>query len=428
VTGYVLAMSRLGVAAWRRAAALGAALGFSVGLGVLGGGCTTDHEALARQPKPSSGGGGSAGALAGAAAGGVGNTGNVSSQGGRVNPDDEPLGDDVLTIVNGVVDAPSVALCFARLTADGEGTELVGSPLPELPYGAHTILTGLEGISFADDTLVPWALAGDLALVDGLDCAAAVELAAEEEAKVTPSRESGGEGGAGGDGAGAQGGSSGTETAAGGAAGAGGAAAEPEPLEPPVLRARALPAIAAGSMATGRSVLMVLAGCLGGAAYTDVLEQAACGDDYSPSSPSVQPLVVKMSRKVGFDKVGLQGVQASPALAAPIDLRVAADGVPLLLFASGVSLGGIEPRPADLRFGVAELGPSQSAYGLQAARDGGVLFEQPWPRILAASGIEELEPFRNYTAVLLGPDPLLVEPGFWNESAFALVDSDPTRP
>jgi hypothetical protein len=34
---------------------------------------------------------------------------------------------------------------------------------------------------------------------------------------------------------------------------------------------------------------------------------------------------------------------------------------------------------------------------------------------------------RTYTAIFLGPDPLLIKEGWWNGSAFALVDNDPTR-
>jgi hypothetical protein len=126
---------------------------------LVNGACTTNHDALAKQPKAGSAGGGSGGG-SGSDTGGFGNTGDMPSQGGRFNPDFEAAGDDVLTIVNGVIDAPSVALCFARLADNGESGELVGAPLPALGYAASTVLTEIDGFSFADDAIVPWVASG----------------------------------------------------------------------------------------------------------------------------------------------------------------------------------------------------------------------------------------------------------------------------
>lgn len=394
-------MKRLG--AWARVAIVAA---LPLAMGALS--CTTNHDALAKQPKAGSGGGGgAAGAVAG---GGFGNTGDVPSQGGRINPDQELPGDDVLTIVNGVIDAPSVALCFGWLSPDGQDSELVGSPSAELEYGHHAVLTELEELSFEADAIVPWVIAGDLSLLDGLDCEAAVALALDEEASVTPEEPE-------------------EPAESEGAAGAGGAGSEPEPdpLPLPALRARALAAVPAGTVAIGRSILMVLTGCMGGAAFTDSVERAACGPDYTPSTPTLEPLVVKMSRKYAFEKVGLQAVLASPSVNGTIDVRAAEEGSLLLTFASDVSFGNIEPRPADVRYGPLDLGVTTRRHGLEAVDDNGVLFEQKWPRIFQASGLSELVAARNYTAVLLGPNPRLAKDGFWNASTFALVESDPTR-
>jgi hypothetical protein len=394
---------------WRSQRARAAGMALSLLLGASGA-CTTNHDALAKQPKAGSAGGGSGGG-AGVGAGGFGNSGNVASQGGRPNPDAEAPGDDVLTIVNGVIDAPSVQLCFARLAQNGEAGELVGAPLPALAYAASTVRTELDGFSFADDAIVPWVIAGELSLLEGLDCNDAVALAASEEAKVAPVESSGGSGGE------------------GGATGGGGAAGEPEvPLEIPALRARPLAAIPAGTVNIGRSILMVLTGCIGGAAFTDAVDTSACGPSYTPSEPTLQPLVVKLSRTPGFDKVGLQAVHAAPAVAGTVDVRASGDdGVVSLTFASSVGFGAIEPRPADVRFSPTELGVERSDFGLQAFGDSGVLFQQAWPEMLEASGLDELAAARNYTAVLLGPDPLLLKKGWWNPSAFALVENDPTR-
>jgi hypothetical protein len=383
-----------------------------------GNACTTNHDALARQPKAGSSGGG-AGGSSGFGTGGFGNTGEQTSQGGRPNPDDEPLGANVLTIVNGVIDAPSVRLCFARVDENGETAELAGSPLPELGYAASTVLTELDGLSLVDDVIQPWVIAGDLARIKKLDCTAAVALAQAEEAAVTPVADDSASGGA------SAGGAPGN-----GAAGENGGAGAPQmpPLEMPLLRARSLAALPAGTVNIGRSILMVLTGCMGGAAYTDHIETSACGDAYSPRSPTLQPIIVKLSRDLRFDKVGLQAVHASLP-SGSLDIRASGDkGAVSLVFASGVSYGSIEPRPADTRFTPVELGVARSNYGLQAVdENGAVAFQEAWSDVLAASGIESIEAARTYTAVFLGPAPLLIKKGWWNASAFSLVENDPTR-
>lgn len=413
----------LGEAAIRQDAARLLVLAMLVATGA-GYGCTTNHDALARQPKAGSSSGGSAGA-SGFGFGGFGNTANQASQGGRDNPDDEAKGDNVLTVVNGVVDAPSVRLCFARVGDNGETEDFVGAPLPELAYAGSALLTELEGLSFVEDVIQPWVIAGQLSRLKKLNCSDAVALAQSEEAKVTPvtpvtppgPQASGGQGGAGQAGAAGEAG----EPAAGGAPSGG-------PLEFPTLRARPLAALPAGTVNIGRSILLVLTGCMGGAAYTDHIETSVCGDGYAPDSPTLEPVVVKLSRVVGFDKIGLQAVHASQPTGT-LDVRASGDrGEVSLVFASGLGFGSIEPKPASTRFTPFELGVEKFNFGLQAVDDvGGVAYQEAWSDIFVASGLETLVVARTYTAVFLGPDPLLIKEGWWNKSAFTIVDNDPTR-
>ena len=385
-------------------------------------GCTTNHDALARQPKAGSSAGGSAG-TAGFGFGGFGNTGN-QAQGGRENPDIEPPGANVLTIVNGIVDAPSVRLCFARVGENGETEAFVGSPSPELGYAATTMLQELDGLSLIDDVIQPWVIAGQLSLLKKLNCEDAVALAQSEEAKVTPVPEEPVPAGQGGEGTGGAGGAGQADPA--GEAGAGGSG---EPLEFPTLRARPLAALPAGTVNIGRSILMVLTGCMGGAAYADHIDTAVCGKDYTPETPTLQPIVVKLSRAVSYDKVGLQAVHASPATSS-LDIRASGDsGTVSLVFATDVTFGAIEPLPAALRFTPAELGVDQFNFGLQAVDEGGsVAYQEAWSDILKVSAVPTPVAGRTYTAVFLGPAPLLIKEGWWNTCAFSLVDNDPTRP
>jgi hypothetical protein len=364
-------------------------------LGLWGSGCTTNHDALALQPRAGS----SSGGAGGGGAGGVSNGGSAPSSGGRVNPDVEPAGDNVLTIVNGIVDADSVRLCFASLTDDGQSHELRGDPSSKLDYAASLVLSELPEFSFADDQLEPWVIAGDLSLIKGLSCQDAVELAQSEEASVTPGPDA-----------------------------AGGAASDPAL---PKLRARPVAALPAGTVDIGRSVLLVLSGCMGGAAYalSDTLGPAVCGAGYAPDQPTLSPLVVKLSRARRSDTVGLQALHASAATGS-LDVRASGDGGRVaLVFASSLSFGSIEPRPSDTRFSVSELGIDSGDYGLQVVdTSGAVAFEETWNDVLTASGLPTVTFDRSYTVVFLGPDPSLKKRGFWNPSAFSLVDNDPTRP
>jgi len=393
-------MRRLGAVVYRSAAPRSLLLLLLSAVGVFGA-CTTDHDSLAKKPPPAAAGG--SGGSGGVNTGNTGNFGN-QAQGGRVNPDVEPAGDNVLTIVNGVVDAPSIQLCFARLAEGSDMPALVGSPQPELAYAGSRVLTELPGLSLADDVIQPWVIAGDLARIADMTCEQAVAKAQEAEAQVTPDEDV-------------------TDMSAGGSSDGPWAA-----LPKPKLRARPVAALPAGTVNVGRSILLVLTGCLGGPGYGDRVETAVCGDDYSPAFPTLQPLVVKLSRSLSFDKVGLQALHASLPTSA-VDVRAAGDRDAIaLVFASTLGFGAIEPRPADTRFTAVELGVTAENYGLQAvSQRGDILLEEAWPDIMAASGIDAIKPARTYTAVLLGPAPLLAKKGWWNASAFSLVDNDPTR-
>jgi hypothetical protein len=194
------------------------------------------------------------------------------------------------------------------------------------------------------------------------------------------------------------------------------------------LRARPVAALPPGTVAIGRSILLVLTGCSGGVAYTDKVETAACGAAYTPTTPTLEPVIVKLSRVVGFGTVGLQAVHASQATGS-LDVRASGDkGAVSLVFASSVRFGSIEPRPADVRFTPSELGVENFNYGLQAIdTKGGVAYQEAWTDVLNAAGVPAILAGRGYTAIFVGPDPLLLKEGWWNPSAFTVVDNDPTR-
>src|SRR6478609_2220634 len=152
--------------------------------------CVTNHDALEKKPSGRGGNGSGGTASAGAPSNRGGFGGDAANGGGH--SDDEPPGDSVLTIVNGIVDAPSVALCLAKVDQDGTVTP-VGSPLTDAPfeYGQSLVLRGVDGVDFDVDGLAPIVIAGELERITGLDCEAAIARARSVEALSDAGNESG---------------------------------------------------------------------------------------------------------------------------------------------------------------------------------------------------------------------------------------------
>jgi len=397
--------------------------------------CTTNHEALEKKPTPPAGGGaGGTSASAGGPSLLAGFGGSVASGGGH--GDDEPPGDSVLTFVNGVVDAPSLALCLAKVDAEGNVTPL-GSPLTDTPlgYGQSLVLREVEGIDFATEGLEPIVIAGDLDLIADLDCEAAIERARSEEALSDGEDDlgAGGAAGAGSGNAGASTGGNGSGESGGiagsaGSAGDGGSAgtdAGPPAVRSP-LRVRGLPVISAGSLNAGRSLVFVANGCLGGAAYTGKRAESYCGSGYTPRQPTASAVLVSLSRRSSPDHVALQVVHASLANA-QVELR-ARPGFPAT--AAGVSIatvvqGQVAPRPASIANALFDLGSARK-YVVSVEAEGSSLFMQSWTDVLAQGGLSELKDGLGFALILSGPrGDLPAVPGLWNAPTVTAIAVDP---
>lgn len=390
--------------------------------------CVTDHDALAQSP--GRGGNTSRGGTAGTAGDfpQLPTSGSSSGGTGGREPEERP-GQNVLTIVNGIVDAPEVLLCLARGGDPEAGA--VGAPLDAegLAYGASLTLPVLEGVDLATDDLVPFVIAGELSLVHDEDCATALAIAREEQALGLPRPELepgvGGAPGMGGAGAGglqvAPAGSGALDEAQAGAGGAG------ELPDPPRLRVAALPLIPAGTLsaARGRSMLYVTNGCIGGPAFMDANATAACGDTYGLRAPTLGAVLVPLSRRVTYDKVGLQVVHAARA-AGRVDVQSAeTDGLEGARYlATGVEFGAIVPRSARADYTSAELGANLGFHEVQVVVGGSVRFVERWGSLLRTSGLASVDDGRNYTLVLLGPSFELVAESPWNAPTIALIAND----
>jgi hypothetical protein len=390
--------------------------------------CVTNHAALEKRPDSGSGGTGGTSAAAGSFPQLGGAAAGLSSGGGH--SDDEPRGKSALTIVNGVVDAPRAVLCFAKVDTDRSVVPF-GDPLSAAPleYGQTLVLADVPGADLAADTLQLLVIAGDLELVAGLDCQAAVDRAQSEEASTAVLAPELAQGGAAGDSsalasAGAKplpdGGASGETDNAG----AGGA---PPTAGRSRLRVRGLPAIAPGTLNMGRSLVLVANGCLAGRGFSGPHAEQYCGLGYSESEPTLSACLVNLSRKLSYDHVGMQVVNASLANA-QVDLKSRpafpsdATGVPIV---SGLVEGQVAPRPALLTNTAFDYGSSR-LHVIEVSAQGGTLFSQSWQDVLARGGIPALVDQTTYALVLSGPQgDLPAVPDLWNAPALTAIAADP---
>lgn len=389
--------------------------------------CVTNHAELAKKP-PSGAGGSNAGGSAGASNPVAGAAGRASAAGAG-HADDEPRGNSVLTFVNGVVDAPAVALCWAKLDAASDVIPF-GDPMlePSLEYGHSLVLHEVPGADWAEDTLQPLLIAGELELIAGLDCRAALARARAEEGLTPGAGGASGEGGAAGGSAipGAAGLLIETGSAGGGdldAAGAGGAPSTPHSR----LRARGLPTLVAGTLNMGRSFALVANGCFGGAGFTAPQAEAYCGKGYSERQPTLSAALVSLSRRIAFDYVGMQVVNASLSNA-EISLRAhppfpsSAAGV---TFAFGVAQGQVAPRPASIANTAMTYG-SAFEFVLEARGGSDAVFSERWTAALARGGLAELTNGATFALVFNGPElGLEAVPDLWNGPALTVIAADP---
>ncbi len=381
--------------------------------------CQTDHDALEKRPPSVAGGSGVGGAVGASGSfsqvGGA--DGQVASGGGH--PDDESPGASLLTIVNGVVDAPGVVLCLTKLDAEG-GVTALGRPLTESPfeYASNIVLSKVDGAQLDIDTLQPFVIAGELGeqreigrpgeldLIAGAGCEAALARARAEEALVADANA--------------------LTADAPGAAGEGGGAGGGVP---PRLRVRGLPAIPAGTLNAGRSILYVATGCLGGATFSAAKAEEYCGAGYTERNSTSSALLVSLSRRTTFGFTGMQFVHASVATPAvsvssqPI-VGFGASG-PALAIASTVSEGQVAPQPALLTNPASAYG-AQKPYQVQVSVQGMPIVNYPWAEVLVRGGVAQLVDGSTYALVLLGPRPDHLQPTpIWNASAITVIPVDP---
>jgi len=451
--------------------------GLWLGAALVGVACHQDHSALAKRDRPPDHGVAGSGGVAVTIAGAAGAVGAGAAEGGSALIPDEPAGDDVLTLGHGVVDAPRVFFCFARVE-DGERSATPTSPLPEqgLAFGGLLSLDTLPGVDPATDEFVVTVVAADPTELEGLSCDEAIERAEQLAASQPPldgrpagAAGAGGEagptefGGAAGSGvrfgAGGAGDAGGLAEAGGrdggggvgpggfavagaagahalglpgGVAGAGGAAGREEPevplIPPPAVRVHDLVRVPAGTLTAGRSTLLIARGCLGGGTtLSSDRQEEICGAGYRPAYPTLAPVFTALSRIAEPDRVGIQVVHAASFDREDdsLTLSLRADTGAAVELARNVSPGAIAPpRPAFEA--LASFGEAPDAALLEVyPRNATVpVLAQAWGDARARSDVGPTAVGQSYAIVVVGPGLRRDQGmGWWNPPTLSVVET-----
>lgn len=354
-------------------------------------GCTSRHDLLAASDPTGTGGattaststGGSGGAGHGGGAAGQGGAGGGTTTGsgaaggtggaGGGAKDAGPPGPTALTVVNGINDYASVRVCFLG-SPGGENGGAMPWPAGGLPFG-HAQAVDLASVIPAEVDVRPVVLAGDLAQTVGKTCA---ELLA---------------------------------------------------ATPPGVVATALPIVPKSAFVSGKSLIMVPLGCLGGPTHVDAAQALACGSSYSVDTPTASLAVVAASRAVNPGRVSLQVVHANAALPT-VDVRVTpgADGAAPWQLASGLSLGSVGPVPpfTELdRIGYGKL--DQATLTTLAPGDSTPTSATLIAPLLAQAGIDaaDFADGAGFTLVAVGGYPGLAAGPWWHALTYAVIRTVP---
>ncbi len=331
-------------------------------------GCSGSHSDLAADSSSASVGG----------AGGTGGAG--SSQGGFSNggapPVIEPDGPPKLTVVNGIVDRDTLALCFLKSPASaGDDAE----PFPEGQLGyAHSAAVALPGAPIPADTDIEiLVLTGDIGAAGASDCRAIAD----------------------------------------------------DPFGFPGLEVLSLGIAPASTFTQPRSTLLAVTGCFGGETHTGDELEAICGPSYAPDSPTPGVVFAPLSRIGSGAGVGLQVVNATGALdTIAIYFRSAIDGALEQSVAQQVVPGAATPFPPNTALSASELGgpssatlraivdlvpASESIVSLGDAMNGGA--------ISAGDFVNG----GNIALIAVGPSPGAPTNSWWNPFAVVAVLADP---
>lgn len=330
--------------------------------------CSGSHTDLAADTSSASVGG------AGGADGGSSSLGGFSN--GGAPPVIEPDGPPKLTVVNGIVDRDSLALCFLESPANASDA---AEPWPEadLDY-AHAASVSLPGAPIPEDTDIEiLVLTGDLGAAGASDCRAIAD----------------------------------------------------DPFGFAGLEVLSLGIAPATTFTQPRSTLLAVTGCFGGATHDGDELEDICGPSYTPESPTPGIVFAPLSRIGSGAGVGLQVVNATGALdTIGVYFQSAVDGTLDQSVAQQVVPGAASPFPPNTALSASELGGPSSAtlramIDLLPADESIVSLGEA----MNAGGVTagDFVNGGNVVLIAVGPSPGAPTNSWWNPFAVVAVVADP---
>ena len=315
-------------------------------------------------------------------------TSSAASSGAGTGGTSEPPGPTRVTVVNGINDYDAIRICFLPYPAGDPGAKPWPTPTSGLPF-AHASVLDLAVDIPANTDIRPTILAGDLTHVAGKTCEQAIALA--------------------------------------GSGGAGGGDAGP----PPPIVAAALPVLPASVFTSEKSLLLAPIGCIGGPGHEGGTATLACGNTYTPSTPTVDLLALGMSRITAPSHVALQVVNASVALqVSDIGITPSIKDAPNQPLATALPTGGIEPKPPFTKLTLNELG-ALGQVSIKTFQPGqGTMFPTSTTPLAEAFqngtvAATQLENGSGYVLVAVGSYPNIPAGAFWHKLTYALIKANP---
>jgi len=287
----------------------------------------------------------------------------------------EPDGPTRLTLIDAVVDAPSVAFCFASYPS-GAST---AAPFPSGGLGfAKALVVPLPATDIPTGDVLLTIVSGDLTSVGSATCG---EITAD-------------------------------------------------PTSYPALVVTSLGVLPADTLTAKRSLLLAPMGCIGGPTHTDANQEAVCGKGYTPDNPTVTLLAGPLSRLDDPARIALQAVNATTVVTkADIYFRPGFDGLSDNLLESKLSSGGVGPFPPYTGLTAASIGSVATAeIGIAPNPSSAPLAnKKKLSDALANAGLvsTDLLNGKGFALVACGASPAVGSGSWWNDFAFVAVSTDP---
>jgi len=285
-----------------------------------------------------------------------------------------PPGPTELTIVNGVADSNAIRICFVPYP-EGPG----GMPWPStttgLAFAGARVIDRIDQVIPSDVDVRLYVIAGDLAETAGKSCD---EILA---------------------------------------------------LNEPALVVAPLAVLPASVFTSGKSVLLVPTGCLGGPGHTDPGEVLGCGLNYTEITPTPGLVALGMSRQTAPGAVSFQVVHASAAMpVVDVGMTPGFDAAPESKVSVALSPGAIDPQPPFSGLDFAALGVlGQVILKTYSPVDpyptSAVLFDS----VFANDGLGESDVVNGEALVLVavGGYPGVPAGPWWNAHTYVMVRADP---